>query len=85
MSSDLRVRFLQMLSSRPSLTPAQGLKLLDEREVNVSTVAYHALILFDGELVERQEVGTEFAYRLTAKGTCTLAAFGFSPRMGSAD
>jgi DNA-binding transcriptional ArsR family regulator len=70
LSNPIRVRFIEMLSDRVSLTPVEALKMLGGSEVGLSNFAYHARILHDYKLVELARVPDReggLAYRLTPR------------------
>lgn len=71
LGNPLRIRLLELLSDRVSLTPAAALKLLGDDGVALSNLAYHLRVLRDCKLVEIAAMadrdGGGSAYRLTPK------------------
>lgn len=70
LSNPLRVRLLELLSDRVSLTPLEALKLLEDGGYDLRTFAYHVTVLHDFKLVElapEADHARGVAYRLSPK------------------
>jgi Helix-turn-helix domain len=75
----VRVKFLALLTSEDKLSPAEALPLLNQGELALSNVTYHARVLDQFELVEPTEapgLNGRTTFRVTPKGETALAALG---------
>ncbi|HYH52517.1 MAG TPA: hypothetical protein VD761_00145 [Solirubrobacterales bacterium] len=75
----VRVKFLTLLSNQEELSPAEALPLLNNEDLALSNVTYHARVLDQFELVEATADATPSggaAFRVTPKGETALASIG---------
>jgi Helix-turn-helix domain len=75
----VRVRFLELLAERESLSPREALPLLRIPATTLSRVNYHVRVLNYFELVapgEEDDPGRGVPFQATEKGEAALAALG---------